>query len=73
MVAVEFLNNCGPGYMVKVWVKEGTTVGELLTLQMGHVNSGDYLLRLNRKDVMLGCVLQKGDRLSCTSRRITVD
>ena len=65
-----FLNHDGGGFADYIEIEEGTTVETLFKQRMKDANSGDFLIRVNRQPVTAGQLLQEGDRVSITPRKI---
>ena len=64
------INNQGAGFADTVEVPEGTTIQTLFEQTVPHASPKDYLIRLNRGPVAADYVLQDGDRVSITARKI---
>ena len=64
------INNTGAGFADTLEVPEGTTIKALFHQMVPHGHPGDYLIRLNRGPVQADYVLQEGDRVSITARKI---
>ena len=71
MIKVLFINNRGGGFSEEMDVEPGTTAGELFVDQMGDVDPGDYLIRVNREIVPSTLVLSNGDKMTVTPTKIT--
>jgi hypothetical protein len=67
---VLFLNNAGGGFADHIDVIEGTTVEKFFSQKMSGSSEADYLIRVNRQPVARNQVLQEGDRVSITPRKI---
>ena len=65
-----FLNHEGGGFADHIDVEDGTTVAALFAQRIKHGNPVDYLIRVNRQPCSAGNVLQDGDRVSITPRKI---
>ncbi len=65
-----FLNHDGGGFADYLEIEVGTTVEKLFESRMKGAKSGDYLIRVNRQPCSAGQVLQEGDRVSITPRKI---
>jgi sulfur carrier protein ThiS len=64
------INNAGAGFADTLDVPEGTTIKALFHQMVPHGRPEDYLIRLNRGPVQADYVLQEGDRVSITARKI---
>jgi hypothetical protein len=64
------INNFGAGFADTIKVSQGTTVKTLFEQTVPHASPKDYLIRLNRGPVAADYVLQDGDRVSITPRKI---
>jgi hypothetical protein len=64
------INNEGAGFADFIDVEPGTTVEQLFTEQVKSGKPGDYLIRVNRLPTHRDQVLQEGDRISITARKI---
>jgi hypothetical protein len=64
------VNNQGGGFADMIELPEGTTVQTLFRQMVPHGKPEDYLIRLNRGPVAADYVLQDGDRVSITPRKI---
>ena len=65
------LINCsGGGFAAEIDVTEGLTVRQLFEERMRGESPDAFLIRLNRQPVAAEQVLQPGDRLSFTPRKI---
>ncbi len=64
------INNFGTGFADTVELPEGTTIKALFEQTVKHAHPEDYLIRLNRGPVAADYVLQDGDRVSITPRKI---
>ena len=65
-----FINNLGGGYADYINVEDGTTVEQFFEKKMSGCRDEDYLIRVNRQPVARDCVLQEGDRITCTPTKI---
>ena len=65
-----FLNHEGGGFADHIEIEGGTTVAGLFEDHMKSGRPGDYLIRVNRQPCAAGQVLQDGDRVSITPRKI---
>lgn len=65
-----FLNNDGSGYADYVEINPGTTVDKFFTQRLPGREASDYLIRVNRQPVAKDYILQEGDRISITPRKI---
>jgi hypothetical protein len=64
------INNFGAGFADTIEVSQGTTIKTLFEQTVPHASPKDYLIRLNRGPVAADYVLQDGDRVSITPRKI---
>jgi hypothetical protein len=64
------VNNQGGGFADTLELPEGTTIQTLFRQTVPHGKPEDYLIRLNRGPVAADYVLQEGDRVSITPRKI---
>ncbi len=64
------INNQGAGFADTVELPEGTTIKTLFEKTVPHASPQDYLIRLNRGPVEASYLLQEGDRVSITPRKI---
>ena len=62
--------NHGGGFADTQELVEGTTIRSLFMKTIPHAKAEDYLIRLNRGPVSDDHVLQDGDRVSITPRKI---
>lgn len=65
-----FINHHGGGFAGETEIADGTTVVQLFEQRMPHEEPGDYLIRVNRQHTAADQVLQPGDRVSFTPRKI---
>ncbi len=65
-----FLNHDGGGFADHIDVEEGTTVEALFEQRIKNAKASDYLIRVNRQPCVAEQVLQEGDRISITPRKI---
>jgi len=65
-----YLNNDGGGFADYVEIAEGTTVQVFFAERVSHGKPEDYLIRVNRQPASAEQVLQDGDRVSFTPRKI---
>ena len=65
-----FLNHDGGGFADHIEIEQGTTVEALFAAQMKGADTRDFLIRVNRQPVAAGQILQEGDRVSLTPRKI---
>ncbi len=65
-----FLNADGGGFADHIEVEEGTTVEALFEQRMKNGNASDFLVRVNRQPCSATQILQEGDRVSITPRKI---
>ena len=64
------LNHDGGGFADYIEIEEGTTVATLFETRMKDAKPEDYLIRVNRQPCSAGQLLQAGDRVSITPRKI---
>ena len=64
------INNHGGGFANTMELPEGTTIQAVFEQTVPHASADDYLIRLNRGPVAADYVLQDGDRVSITPRKI---
>ncbi|MCA9067762.1 MAG: molybdopterin converting factor [Planctomycetaceae bacterium] len=64
------INNFGGGFADTVEIPESTTIKTLFEQTVPHARPEDYLIRLNRGPVAADYILQDGDRVSITPRKI---
>ena len=64
------INNDGGGFADYIDVPNGTTVRQLFKEQVKPEHPDHYLIRVNRQPVPSEQVLQEGDRVSFTAKRI---
>ena len=67
---VLMINNEGAGFADFINVEAGMTVEQLFTEQVKSGNPDDFLIRVNRLPTHREQVLQEGDRISITARKI---
>ena len=65
-----FLNHDGGGFADHIDIEEGMTVETLFQARMKDARPEDYLIRVNRQPCSSGQLLQEGDRVSITPRKI---
>ena len=65
-----FINHHGGGFAAETEVTDGITVGGLFGERMRHDAPEDYLIRVNRQPAAAEQVLQPGDRVTFTPRKI---
>ena len=65
-----FLNHDGGGFADHIEIEVGTSVEKLFESRMKGAQPEDYLIRVNRQPCSAGQVLQEGDRVSITPRKI---
>ena len=70
MAKILYLNNDGGGFADYVEIAEGTTVQVFFAERVSHGKPEDYLIRVNRQPASAEQVLQDGDRVSFTPRKI---
>jgi hypothetical protein len=64
------INNDGAGFADYIEVEPGITVEQLFSQQVKSGKASDYLIRVNRLPTPREQVLQEGDRISITARKI---
>lgn len=64
------INNHGGGFADTLEIPEGTTIKALFHQMVLHGRPEDCLIRLNRGPVQADYILQEGDRVSITPRKI---
>lgn len=64
------INNHGGGFADTIELPEGTTIKQLFEQTVPKASPHDYLIRLNRGPVSADHILQDGDRVSITPRKI---
>ena len=65
-----FLNHDGGGVADHIEIEESMTVTTLFETRMKDARPEDYLIRVNRQPCSSGQLLQEGDRVSITPRKI---
>jgi len=70
MIEVTLVANEGGGFADKVRVEIGTTVGKLFTQRIPNGSAANYNIRVNRMPCSEDQVLQDGDRMTITPRKI---
>lgn len=71
MTNIFFINNDGGGFAEGTSVRDGTTIGELVASKIGvSANLEDYMIRVNREARTSDYVLEDGDRVSLTPKKI---
>jgi len=65
-----YINNSGTGYADYIDVAENTTIEQFFTIKMSGENADDHLIRVNRQPVAKNYILQEGDRVTLTPRKI---
>jgi sulfur carrier protein ThiS len=65
-----FLNHDGGGFADHIDIDEGMTVATLFEARMKDARPEDYLIRVNRQPCSSEQLLQEGDRVSITPRKI---
>lgn len=64
------INNDGAGFADHVDIEPGTTVDQLFQRQVSDPKPGNYLIRVNRLPATRDQLIQEGDRVSFTPRKI---
>ena len=67
---VLFINNDGGGFADHIEVDPGTTAAQLFRQRLPGREPEDYLIRVNRQPVSDDQVLQEGDRVTMTPKKI---
>ena len=67
---IMYINNDGAGFADHLEVAEGVKVGVLFGERMPYAKAQDYLIRVNRQEATADQVLQEGDRVSFTPKKI---
>ena len=71
MTTIFFVNNDGGGFAEEVSVRAGTTIGELVASKLGvSVDIERFLVRVNRDITPASYVLDEGDRVTLTPKKI---
>ncbi len=71
MIKVYFLNGDGSGWADPHEVADGTTVGQIFSSKMGaRSKAEDFQIRVNREIVSAHDILEDGDTVSITPRKI---
>ena len=65
-----YINNDGSGYADYINIAENTTIDQFFAIKMNGCESSDYLIRVNRQPVAKDYILQEGDRVTITPRKI---
>jgi hypothetical protein len=65
-----YINNDGAGFADQIEVAEGIKVGNLFSQRLPYAKAHDYLIRVNRQEATADQVLQAGDRVSFTPKKI---
>lgn len=65
-----YINNDGAGFADYIDTAAETTVAALFAQRIPQGRPEDYLIRVNRQPVTSDTVLQEGDRVSMTPRKI---
>jgi hypothetical protein len=67
---IMYINNDGAGFADHLEVAQGVKVGALFGERMPYAKAQDYLIRVNRQEATADQVLQEGDRVSFTPKKI---
>ena len=67
---IMYINNDGAGFADYVEVAEGINVAALFVERLPYAKAQDYLIRVNRQEAAADQVLQAGDRVSFTPKKI---
>lgn len=65
-----YINNDASGYADYINIAENTTIEQFFAIKMQGRNEEDFLIRVNRQPVAKDYVLQEGDRVTITPRKI---
>lgn len=65
-----YINNEGSGYADEIDIAENTTVDQFFTIKMQGKEPGDYMIRVNRQPVTRDYILQQGNRVTITPRKV---
>ena len=65
-----FINHHGGGFASEIEIADAQSVSGLFDERMPHEAPEDYLIRVNRQPAAAEQVLQPGDRVSFTPRKI---
>lgn len=69
-IKITLLNLEGGGFSDLLEVAQGTTVGALFDRKFGPEQAPRYVIRVNNRPVVHQYVLQEGDKVSFTPRKI---
>jgi|SaaInlV_200m_DNA_2_1039689.scaffolds.fasta_scaffold131096_1 hypothetical protein len=69
-VTINFLNNGGGGFAEPKTIPAGTTVDRFFASQQGLAAPENFNIRVNRDAVVAGYLLEEGDKLSITPKKI---
>ncbi len=67
---IMYINNDASGFADFINIAEGTTINQFFAIKMQGCEAGDYLIRVNRQHVNRDYILQEGDRVTITARKI---
>ena len=65
-----YINNDGSGYANYITIAENTNIDQFFAIKMSGCEAEDYLIRVNRQPVTKDYILQEGDRVTITPRKI---
>lgn len=65
-----YINNDSTGYADYITIAENTTIDQFFKIKMQGREEDDYLIRVNRQPVSRDYILQEGDRVTITPRKI---
>jgi hypothetical protein len=69
-IRVTYINNDGAGFADTIAILAGTTVGQLFGQRSGGGNPANFLIRVNSQPATAGQVLNNGDKVSFTPKKI---
>ncbi len=67
---IMYINNDGSGYADYINIAENTNINQFFAIKMQGCEPEDYLIRVNRQSVVKDYILQEGDRVTITPRKI---
>lgn len=67
---VFYINNHGGGFADTIEIEDGLSVDRFFAVHMSGHQADDYLIRVNRLPVAAEQLLQAGDRISITPRKV---
>lgn len=65
-----YINNDSSGYADYINIAENTTIEQFFAIKMQGRDENDFLIRVNRQPVAKDYILQDGDRVTITPRKI---